>query len=92
LRAAPHLETLIICASKVVVDSTWLGHPAFNGLVRSKLKHIRVLGLGSSTPLTSDFVLHLRQRHFPRLKELAIYEREYFVTPLESPSFAPAPT
>jgi hypothetical protein len=38
LRAAPHLEQLTIHASDVDVDASWLGHPAFDGLVHSKLK------------------------------------------------------
>jgi hypothetical protein len=32
--------------------------------------------------------MYLRQRHFPRLKAVSIFEREYFVTPPEPPSFA----
>jgi hypothetical protein len=88
VRAAPHLETLTVAASAVNFNSWRLAHPAFDGLVHSHLKRIHVTGLGFSTPLTSDLVARLQQRHFPRLRKVVIYEREYFVTPLESPSFA----
>jgi hypothetical protein len=88
LRAAPHLEQLTIHASEVDVDASWLGHPAFDGLVHLKLKRVRVSGLGSlSPPATSDFLLRLRQRHFPRLRVVAIDGSEHFVTPLDPSSF-----
>jgi hypothetical protein len=88
VRAAPHLETLTVAASGVNFDSWRSAHAAFDdGLVHSKLKHIRVSGLGSSTSLPSDLFARLRQRHFPRLRRMVIFEREYFITPLESPSF-----
>jgi hypothetical protein len=87
LRAAPHLEKLMVCvfASEVDVDSSWLSHPAFDGLVHLKLKHIRVSGWTPTTPLTSDSVTRLRQRHFPRLRVVAIDGCEHYLTPLESP-------
>jgi hypothetical protein len=88
VRAAPQLETLIIFASGVDVDWSLLVHPAFGELVHLKLKRIRVSGLGSTTLLKSGFFWRLRQRCLPLLKELAIVGCEYFVTPLESPSFA----
>jgi hypothetical protein len=56
VRAAPQLETLIIFASEVDADATWLAHPAFGKLVRLKLKRIRVSGLGSTTLLKSEVV------------------------------------
>jgi hypothetical protein len=92
LRTALHLETLamFVSASEVDVDSSWLTHPAFDGLVHLKLKRVRVPGWGLKTPLTSDSLTRLRQRHFPRLKELAIDGREYLGTPLESPSVSEA--
>jgi hypothetical protein len=91
LRAAPHLESLIVFvfAPEVEdVDSLWWAHPAFDGLVHLKLKRIHIPGWSLRTPLSSDSFPRLRQRHLPRLKELAIDGRQYFITPLESPSFA----
>jgi hypothetical protein len=90
LRAAPHLEklTVSVFASDVDVDASWLGHPAFDGLVHSKLKRMRVSGLRSIFHCTSDRILQLRQRQFPRLKGVVIDRRSHFVTPLEPPSFA----
>jgi hypothetical protein len=87
LRASPHLETLIISMWGVDVDESWPVHPAFDGLVHLKLKRVRIPGWSLTTPLTSDSFTRLRQRHFPRLKELGIDGREYFVTPPESRSF-----
>jgi hypothetical protein len=89
LRAAPHLETLTVSvfASDVDVDSSWLRHPAFDGLVHSKLKRIVLSGLRSIFPFTSDCLLRLRHLHFPRLRGVTIDRREYLVTPLELPSF-----
>jgi hypothetical protein len=87
LRAAPHLETLIISC----VDASWLAHSDFDaGLVHLKLRRIRVSASRHLTsPLTSDSLTRsLRQRHFPRLWVVAINGREHFVTPLELPSFA----
>jgi hypothetical protein len=90
LRAAPHLETLIVAAkSTLVVESSWPGHPAFDGLVHSKLKQIRVsVSHHLTSPPTPDSLTRLRQRHFPYLRVVAINGREYFVTPLALPSFA----
>jgi hypothetical protein len=93
LRAAPQLETLTVFFFALgwvdVNCSSWPVHPAFDGLVHCKLKRIRIFGWDLVTPLKSDVLSRLRQRHFPRLKELSIDGREYFVTPLnESPSFA----
>jgi hypothetical protein len=85
LRAAPHLETLIVfvLASEVEdVDSLWRAHPVFDGLVHLKLRRIHIPGWSLKTPLSSDSFTRLRQRH------LAIDGRQYFITPLESPSFA----
>jgi uncharacterized membrane protein YecN with MAPEG domain len=83
LRAAPHLETLIVSAcSRVCVDSSWLGHAAFDELVHLKLRHVHLYGVWFAGG-SSDFVPLLRQRHFPRLKAVAIDGRDYYVTPLE---------
>jgi hypothetical protein len=88
LRAAPHLEMLIVYAYGVDVDDFWLSNPAFCDLVHLRLRHIRVSGLSFTTLRTSDCIRRLRQRHFPRLKGVASDGCEYFVTPLESPSLA----
>jgi hypothetical protein len=87
LRAAPHLEKLMVCvfASEVNVDSSWMAHPAFDELVHLKLNVIRVYGWTPTTPVTSDSVMRLRQRHFPRLRVVAIDGCEHYLTPLELP-------
>jgi hypothetical protein len=87
LRAAPHLETLTVAAaSPVDFEPSWLAHPAFDGLMHSKLRHVCIYGFKLRRPLSSDFVPRLRQRHFPRLKEAAIGGGHYYVTPLEPPA------
>jgi hypothetical protein len=87
LRAAPQLKLLFVSASEVAVDFSWLADPDFDDdLVHLKLKYIRVSGLGTSTPLTTDSLTRLQQRHFPRLQSVGIAGRDYSVAPLDSPS------
>jgi hypothetical protein len=87
LRAAPHLETLTVAAaSPVDFEPSWLAHPAFDGLAHLKLRYVCIYGFKLPRPLPSDFVPRLRQRHFPRLKEVAIGGCHYYVTPLEPPA------
>jgi hypothetical protein len=66
----------------------WREHPAFNALVHLKLQRIRLRGFKFPNAPSSDALLRMRQRHFPRLKELAIDGCEYFVTPLDSATAA----
>jgi hypothetical protein len=87
LRAAPHLETLTVAAASLVnFEPSWLENPAFDGLMHFKLRHVRLSSFMLRRPLSSDFVPHLRQRHFPRLKSMAIGGCHYYVTPLEPPA------
>jgi hypothetical protein len=86
LRAAPHLETLNVSAFRVNFEPSWLEHPAFDGLMHLKLRYVRLYGFKLRRPLSSDFVPCLRQRHFPRLKSVAIGGCHYYVTPLEPPA------
>jgi hypothetical protein len=77
-RAAPHLAILIVSASGANINSSWLGHPAFDELVHLTLQRIRLRGFRFPNAPSSDTLLRMRQRHFPRLKELAIDGCEYF--------------
>jgi hypothetical protein len=81
LRAAPQLETLIVLASGVKADASWLTHPASVELVHRKLRRIHFAGL-TLPALSSDCLARLRERHFPRLQFVAIDGRLYFAPPL----------
>jgi hypothetical protein len=86
LRAAPHLETLTVCAAGDHVHSSWVADATLGDFVHWKLRHLRLYGLRHSAtpPLSSDTLVQLRLRHFPRLKGVAVDGCDYFVTPLES--------
>jgi hypothetical protein len=84
LRAAPQLGTLVVFASRVATDESWLAHPALSELVHLKLKRVRLFGIPFTTPPSVKCLTRLRQHQFPRLKGVAIDGRECFVTPLES--------
>jgi hypothetical protein len=87
LRAAPHLETLTVCAAgdHVHFSSSWVANATLGDSVHWKLRHVRLYGLRhSATPLSSDCLTCLRLRHFPRLKGVAVDGCEFFITPLES--------
>jgi hypothetical protein len=90
LRAAPNVETLTVAAWEVDVDASWLApsaHPAFGGLVHSKLRRIRCYGKGFLDLLLESDLTRLRPRpHFLRLREVECYATTFFVTPLESHS------
>jgi hypothetical protein len=49
-----------------------------------KLKRVHITGLDLVSPLTPDCLMRLRQRHFPRLKRVAIDGCDY-VIPLRAP-------
>jgi hypothetical protein len=86
LRAAPQLKEIRIDHC-VQGDASWLApaaprHPAaFEGLVHPRLREFGIARDSAGTPLDDGWVAHLRRRHFPRLRVLAIGEDMYFVTP-----------
>jgi hypothetical protein len=92
LRAAPHMKRFhaVHC---VQGDASWLAptatsHPAFEGLVHPRLRKFGIVTRGreaakrtsENTP-SDGWAAHLRRRHFPRLRELAVGKSAYFVTP-----------
>jgi hypothetical protein len=88
LRAAPQLKKFF-AARCVQGDASWLAptaptHPAFEGLVHPRLRMfgIRTARAETSEPtlLDSEWTAHLRRRHFPRLRELVVGDKTYFVT------------
>jgi hypothetical protein len=91
LCAAPRLKKFVTDHG-VRRDASWLAptaptHSAFQGLVHPRL---RKFGVARAEPgdWTSkanqpgtEWVAHLRRRHFPRLCELVVDNEAYFVTP-----------
>jgi hypothetical protein len=85
LRAAPQLKKFY-SAHHVRGDASWLAptaptHPAFEGLIHPRL---REFGLDATQP-DAEWAAHLRRRHFPRLRELAVGKTVSFVTPPDIP-------
>jgi hypothetical protein len=96
LRAAPQLRKFHNDRC-VHGDASWLAptaptHPAFEGLVHSRLREFGIRPpragaqrISGSTPLDDKWAAHLRRRHFPRLCALVAGKGVYFATPLEGP-------
>jgi hypothetical protein len=90
LRAAPQLGKFHV-AHCVQGDASWLAPTAFTQPFE-ELIHPRLREFGitfdedgdsdpEATPPDAEWVTHLRRRHFPRLRELAVGDSACFVTP-----------
>jgi hypothetical protein len=91
LCAAPQLKKFF-AARYVQGDASWLAptaptHPAFDGLVHPTLREFGIrtarVGTPAATPPDTEWTVHLRRRHFPRLRELVVGDEKYFVTSLD---------
>jgi hypothetical protein len=87
LRAAPRLKKFYT-DHWVRGGASWLAptaptHPAFEGLVHPRLREFGIAcdKKGDGPPPDAEWVAQLRRRHFPRLRELGVGNRAYFVTP-----------
>jgi hypothetical protein len=90
LRTAPQLKTFHIARFVHGDAPSWLApaaltHPALEGLVHPRLREFAVSrggaqGAPQSTPLSVEWVAHLRQRYFPRLRALVIWHNAYYTT------------
>jgi hypothetical protein len=83
LRAAPQLKKFRT-AHSVRGDASWLAptaptHPAFEGLVHPRLREF-CAEAEDETSQDAEWIEHLRQRHFPRLRELDVGAGACWVT------------
>jgi hypothetical protein len=83
LRAVPQLKKFLT-AHSVRGDASWLmptapTHPAFEGLVHPRLREFRAEA-EDETSQDAEWVEHLRQGHFPRLRELDVGAGACWVT------------
>jgi hypothetical protein len=79
LRAAPHLQQLAFCVY-VWEHALWVLSDEFTPeLVHPRLQRVAVFGKNSSPtgPVPSGCGVRLRQRHFPRLRRLTVYDEAY---------------
>jgi hypothetical protein len=84
LRAAPQLRRFHTFDS-LSGNASWLA-TAFASVVHPWLRELRVAfaSTAATARLDSNYALRLRRLHFPRLRELAVDWREFFVTPIDS--------
>jgi hypothetical protein len=86
LRAAPRLRTFS-CTRDLRGDTSFLTalgrplHPAFVGLVHSRLRRLTLSTHVSLPPRDDGCASRLRQTCFPRLRMMRVNRETYFVTP-----------
>jgi hypothetical protein len=94
LRAAPQLKKLFT-SHCVRGAASWLAptaptHPAFEGLVHPRLREFGIVcadgARAETTSPDAEWVVHLRRRHFPRLRKLVVGDDVSFITPPDNSS------
>jgi hypothetical protein len=89
LRAAPQLRQLTLELWSRVGEGFFLTagepitDPAFAGLIHARLRHLIIENGPRPDCVAADCAFVLQQRHFPRLRRLAVNKQEYPVSVTE---------